>query len=291
MGRTRPVLAAGQGDGATWGWPCEELRLAAAAEHGLLFEDVGGDGSTWLSQHPTGRFTLANRGMEEIARFSVPVWAGDGWPDPVVSPDGRAMAFVSAGAVYLVSVETGVPAVLSRARRIRPLDSGSGIVVEAEGQKRYFGWDGAEAPSLAPAPACPGKVSHDGRYAAVQGGGPYRKRHQGVIPLDRPWPSVTVADAETCAPIFRVRSAYTYGWPWQAEWLSTSEGFVVGVLGGFAVARVSPEQSLAPLPSGSDHYKPDAAPTGSGRYFGYGPRIYDDAEDRWRGPGRMNSSP
>ena len=221
--------------------------------------------------------------MEEIARFSV---GADGdWPHPVVSPDGRAIAFVSAGVVHLVPVETGVPAVLFEgANRIRQLDDGSGIVVEARRERRYFGWDGAEAPGLAR--ACPGKLSPDGRYAAVQDGGPYHVKHDGVRPLDRPWPSVVVTDAETCAPIFRVQSAHAYRNFWQAGWLSTSEGFVVGVLGGFAIARVSPEPALASLPSGRQ-YEPDAAPTGGGRYFGYGPRVYDAAKDRWRGPGQV----
>ena len=47
--------------GQAWRWPIPTLRLAAASEHGLLFEDRGAD------RNPTGRFTLANRGMEEIA--------------------------------------------------------------------------------------------------------------------------------------------------------------------------------------------------------------------------------
>ena len=157
----------------------------------------------------------------------------------------------------------------------------TGIVVVARQQRRYFGWDGAEL-----APACPGKLSPDGQYAAVQDGSRYRVKHDGVRSLDRPWPSVVITDAETCAPIFRVQSAHTYQNFWHAEWLSTSEGLVVGVLGGFAIARVSPEPALVPLPSGRQ-YAPDAAPTGGGRYFGYGPRVYDAAEDRWRGPGRV----
>ena len=72
--------------GRSWRWPIPALRLAASSEHGLLFEDRDAD------RNPTGRFTLANRGMEEIARFSVA--ADDDWPYPDVSPDGRAVAFV-----------------------------------------------------------------------------------------------------------------------------------------------------------------------------------------------------
>ena len=146
--------------GRSWRWPITALRLAAASEHGLLFEDRDAD------RNPTGRFTLANRGMEEMARFSVA--ADDDWSYPDISPDGRAVAFVSAGAVYLVPMETGVPAVLFEgAYRIRRLYDDSGIVVEASGERRYFGWDGAEDTGLAP--VCP-------EYCRPTGGtGPCRK--------------------------------------------------------------------------------------------------------------------
>ena len=168
-------------------------------------------------------------------------------------------------------------------------EGGAGIVVTAsyagEGEddvvlreKRYFGWDGEEAP----APACPGKLSPDGRYAVLTRGAPYYVKYVGYLELESPWPSVTVTDAETCAPIFRVRSAYAHERIWSAEWLSTSDGFVVGVRGGYAVARVGAAPALLPLPSG--YPGPMPAPTGGGRWFGYGSRVYDAAEGRWRGP-------
>ena len=94
-----------------------------------------------------------------------------------------------------------------------------------------------------------------------------------------------------------MRSAYTFQFGWDrhswsqsgegAEWLSTNDGFVVGVLGGSAIARVLPEPALAPLPRSEPWRLPVPAPTGGDRYFGYGPRVYDAAEDRWRGPGQL----
>ena len=290
--------------GQAWRWPYSALRLAAASEHVLLFENLGAD------RRSTGRFTLANRGMEEIARFSVAA-GDDDWPRALFSPDGSSLVLKVANKVYLVPTATAVPAVLFEEAdewsSIRQLDDGSGIVVEAKREmlrqpddgsgivaermweKHYFGWDGAEAPG--PAPACigefPGQLSPDGRYTAELVGGRYTVKYLGIFPLDHPWPSVVIVDAETCAPILRVRSAHTYAYDWDAEWLSTSEGIVVDVLGGPAIARVLPEPALAPLPEDKPWLRPVPAPTGGGRYFGYGLRVYDDAEDRWRGPGQL----
>ena len=282
--RTEWGLLLDRETGDSWRWPYPALRLVASSEHVVVFEDLDAD-ADWRS---TGRFTLANRGMEEIARFSVA--AGEDRSDALFSPDGNNLVLKRANKVYLVPMATGVPALLFEGSDkyiwISQLDDGSGIVV-AEGLKDYyFGWDGAEAPG--PAPACigefPGQLSPDGRYTAEQVGGSYRV--SGVfVSLGHPWPSVVIADAETCAPILRVRSAYTYDY----QWLSTSEGFVVGVLDdGFAIARVLPEPALAPLPEGEPWrwVAPVPAPTGGGRYFGYGWRVYDAAEDRWRGPGQ-----
>ena len=57
---------------------------------------------------------------------------------------------------------------------------------------------------------------------------------------------------------------------------------VRGVRYGYAIARVAPEPALTPLPD--EWPGPDLAPTGGGRYFGYGSRVYDAAGDRWYGP-------
>ena len=279
--------------GDSWRWPYRALRLVASSEHVLVFEDLDADADWRSTGRFTGRFTLANRGMEEIARFSVA--AGDRHDDALFSPDGSNLVLKRPNKVYLVPVATGVPALLFEEANeyisIGQMDDGSGIVVKAGWPTRYyFGWDGAEAAVPAPRPACfgefPGKLSPDGRYTAELVGRPYRVYPNDIDPLDHPWPSVVIADAETCAPIFRVRSAYTNQFAWSAEWLSTSEGFVIGVLGGRVIARVLPEPALEPLPEGEPWRRAVPAPTGGGRYFGYGPRVYDAAEDRWRGPGQ-----
>ena len=112
----------------------------------------------------------------------------------------------------------------------------------------------------------------------------------GYALLDDPWPSVVVTDAETCAPIFRVRSAYSRQDFWHAQWLSTSDGFVVGVReGGYAIARVGSEPTLTPLPAGWPG--PEPAPTAGDRYFGYAHRVYDAVEGRWRGPSDVGWGP
>ena len=150
-------------------------------------------------------------------------------------------------------------------------------------ERRYFSWEG----EALPAPACPGILSPDGRYKAVQDGGPYPLKYADIQPSESRWPSVVVTDAETCDPIFRVHPAYTYTLSWSASWLPTGAGLVVGVSGGFAIVRVGAAPSLTPLPLWDrylDGPGPDPAPTEGDRYFGYSHRVYDAEEDRWYGP-------
>ena len=224
-------------------------------------------------------------------------------PQVLFSPDARALAIVAAHEVYLVPLPSGPPALLFEADfdvygrgtpRIRIWNSRIGIAVESaryshgervsEVEELHFGWDGAALP--APAPTCPGTLSPDGRYAAIQEGGPYFAGKASIPPLENPWPSVVALDADTCAPIFRVRSAHTGNWnSWERDrttgWLSTSEGVVVGVRGGYEIARVRPAPEIRGASWGV--VTPAPAPTGGGRYFGYGARVYDAAEDRWYG--------
>ena len=304
------VLLLNTETGQSWRWlDTEALRLLATSEQRLLFE----------TRAPAGRFVVANRRMEEAVRLAVAA-ARDDYPRALFSPDGRHLVLEAADKVYLVSASTGIGQVLFDppprhgheklslsgvhvdSRRRPPLayasvgyeGGGDGIVVTASyageddfvlREKRYFGWDGEEPP----APACPGVLSPDGRYAAVASGAPYHVKYVGVMELESPWPSVTFTDAETCAPIFRVRSAHASQRIWSGEWLSTSGGFVVGVSGGYAVARVREGTALLPLPS--DYPGPMPAPAGGGRYFGYGSRVYDAASDRWRGPPEWDGGP
>ncbi len=281
--------------GDSWRWRIPALSLEAASEEHLLFEER-------KDRERTGRFIIANRLMEEVARFSIDARGRE--PEALFSPDGRAVVLGLADKVYLVPVATGLPAVLfdpplrddGHETPLVRVDfryawisyaGGRGIVVsavyESPGagravERHHFSWEG----EALPAPSCPGMLSPDGRYAAVPDGSHYIATHSHMKHLERPWPSVTVTDAETCAPILRVRSAHAYERVWSARWLPTSEGIVVGVRGGYAIARVRHAPALLPLPS--DYPGPDPAPTGDGRYFGYGSRVYDIAEGRWRGP-------
>ena len=291
--------------GRSWRWPTESsLVLEATSEEHLLFEERSG-------RERTSRFIVANSLMEEVARFSV----GSG--GAMFTPDGSAIALAAAGKVYLVPVATGRPAILFdppprhpehgtpllgtgfSSRREPPYgswrrrDGGRGIVATASyenteagssnktdnsvKERRYFSWDGEELP----APACPGTLSPDGRYAVVSLGSPYYV-WPDHLRLAEPWPSVVVTDAVTCAPILRVRSAHTYETFWFAKWLPTSDGIVVGVRGGYSIVRVRPAPGLVSLPS--EWPGPVPAATGGGRYFGYDSQVYDAAEDRWHGP-------
>ena len=287
--------------GRSWRWPLPALSLMAASDEHLLFEELD-DGKS------TGSFILADSGLDEVARFSVD--ARDIHAHALFSPDGLAVALVVADTVYTVPVESGRPSVLFTAEPydgeveiwLQQCDT-VGLRCDAAGlrvpvfyrnggetertEEHYFRWDGG---ALRLHTACPGTWSPDGRYVAVAHGAPYYAKYRGYLDLESPWPSITIADAETCAPIFRVRSAY---WGqnvgWTAGWLSTSDGFVVGARGGYMVAQVGAAQSLLPLPS--NYPGPMPAPTGEGRYFGYGSRVYDAAEDRWRGPSDVEWGP
>ncbi|MYA20611.1 MAG: hypothetical protein F4Z25_10235 [Chloroflexi bacterium] len=139
-------------------------------------------------------------------------------------------------------------------------------------------------------PPCGGSLSPDGRYVAWQEGFPDGHKWHGQYPETRPWNRVVIADADTCQPIFRVLSAYTYQGLWEAQWLANSEGLVVGVLGGHAIARVDPEPEVVRLPTVPPGprwaFGPVPSPTGEGRYFAYDfAGVYDAAQDRWIAPG------
>ena len=306
--------------GQSWRWPSHQLRLAAgtSSEHLLfLFEERPRSGDRPSSV----RFTLVNQAMEEVGHFSIDSFDLRSWwyDGARFSPDGQTVALSVADTVYLVPVTTAQPAVLFKAEATDDqaqvwLDwryEGPHIRViagyeTASGDRRRelhdFSWMGAPLPG----PACQGQISPDGRYVASLVGGPVGNNHDGVVLREVPWPSVVIADGATCAPLFRVRSAYTYELGWSADWLSSSEGFVVGVRdGGYLIARLHPTPSLVRLPDrgagpanpagsgGASHHffyitakraGPEPAPTGDGRYFGYGPSVYDAFEDRWVGP-------
>ena len=276
----------------SWRWPGASLLLDAVSDDHLLFQDLS-DGN------PTGRFALANRRMEEVTRFAVD--PGNAWPYARFSPDGHTIALESGNTVYLIPVRpSGPPEVL-----VTPAPFGvafgsfgdDGFSVKSwpgtgEVKEQHFSWEGVALPAPEPDPgsACARgdsvpfgharKLSPDGRYAATLEGGPYYDKEVGWV-TEIPWPTIVVSDAETCAPIFRVRSAYIHLYL-KTAWLSSSEGLVLSTNTGYAIALVRPFPALIPLPSGQPG--PEPAPTGDGRYFAYGSRVYDAVADRWRGP-------
>ena len=88
----------------TWQWPSRYLRLVAMSPERLLFEDRS-------AAVPTGRFTLLDRDMESIARFTV--GEGEDDPDAVFSPDSLNIALELSDAVYLVPVDSASPVFFS----------------------------------------------------------------------------------------------------------------------------------------------------------------------------------
>ena len=64
---------------------------------------------------------------------------------------------------------------------------------------------------------------------------------------------------------------------WDGQWLSNSEGFVLGVADGFATVHIEPNPVLAYLQGPAV-----PAPTGDGCYFAYGfTGVHNACEDRW----------
>lgn len=121
------------------------------------------------------------------------------------------------------------------------------------------------------------RLSPDGRYVAWQDGQPVfiKYREHEYVP-EQPWPSVVISDAETCEPLFRVRSAHLHGHG-DRWWLSNSAGIVVGMANA-NLLRVHPRPEIVRLP----HHGGVPAPTGDGCYFAQGlSGVYDACGDRW----------
>ena len=298
--------------GKSWQWPTDRLETVALSREHVLFEDR------------SGNYTLTNRSLEATARFSLHIGDTSEWDSRqgLVSPDGRVVALRLRGkefsdSVHLIDVETVehkliLPIVPRENHRIyvqiKPLGSGIGLAVTTTHvpddpqsapieESRHFSWTGAD---LSPG-SCPGRLSPDGRFVARQEGSPIWVQYlTPMLKPEQPWASVVIADATSCEPVVRVRSAYASQIFWEGRWLANSEGFVVGVRArpgtdgkDYMVVRVSPSPGLAylprpPLPGGGS--APVPAPAGDGRYFAYDfAGIYDARSDRWilapSGPG------
>ncbi len=285
--------------GQSWSWPSNALQLVAASREHLLFAEI-----TRSAPPFTGRLTITNRAMKEVGRFSI----ASGWdPRAVFSPDGRTIALSEGrggegGSVYLIAVESARPTVLLQAGAhdgptsawIDLRYEGPGFLVRAEYTKEsdethreehYFRWEDGSLSDPTPV-SCEGQPSPDGRYVARPVGGYVYETHSGVHAREDPWPSLVITEAATCAPLFRVRSAQTFSPTWQAAWLPSSDGFVIHMRDGGMMVRVRPTPDLVRLPGSGE-----PAPTGDGRYFGYGARVYDALEDRWLGPVLFRDGP
>ena len=129
---------------------------------------------------------------------------------------------------------------------------------------------------------CEGRLSPDGRYIALAGGGPVGLLyHEDWMPIADPWPSVVIAAARTCEPLFRVRSALVdspYFFDTGGSWLSDSSAYVLVVNEGGMMVRLSGDPQLVALPSRGGRLV--AAPAG-GRYFANSSGAWDSTEDRW----------
>ena len=326
IGTTTVQLLLHRGTGQAWRWPADQLRLVASSSEYLLFEEQG--------RSSPGRFTITNRVMEPVGAFSLGV---DGSRARFL-PEGRTIALQARNTVYRVHVPMAQPIIvfnedsiddqgniqLDWGFRTRGYSRNPGIRIfvyyeTASGDQRReqhdFNWWGQPLP--VPGAACQApaaadfyeqpKISPDGRYVAWLVGGYVVQDHHGPVPRADPWPSVVIADAATCTPLFRVRSARTHELGWDADWLSNSAGFVIRVHDGYQIVRIHPTPHLVRLPGKDDRPThlahggsgiwdggsegPEPAPTGDGRYFGYGPSVYDAVEDRWLGPELVESNP
>lgn len=302
--------------GQAWQWSVAELRLLAMSPEHLLFEQTRGI-TSW--------FTLANHEMKEVKRFSIENEDIDErWSGAFFSPDGDMIALSASKAsnIFLIPVHSLNPSVLFEAHdhdefgKVRGItitgrgyhwyvghpfnESGPWISVyvtyESSYEEFYFTWEG-EALSELPHPECPGTLSPDGRYVAIQEGEPIFSIYRDTA-LVQPWPSVIIVDATTCDPLFRVRSAHLSLIFWDGQWLSNSEGFVMGVKhrtgrnrNEFVIVRIHPEPVISYLPRTDDSERisyitgPVPAPTGDGCYFLYDfSGVYDYCMERWMRP-------
>ena len=286
-----------------WRWPGDEVHLEAVSDDHILLRDVSGS-----------RYTLMTRDGEGRTQLSLPGAAGEHAAlHSFFSPDGQTLVisvdWQEESRVYRMRVAEPRPEVLFDAgggaggRRpsvradysdVAPwyevrysLPRAIRVSVNYGQEIHYFDWKGDPLPPPQ-SPACAGDASPDGRYVAQQQGFALGHKYHGHIPEDNgPWPLVVILDAESCEPIVRVLSAFTYQGFWQAEWLSNSTGYVVGLADTHAVLHVHPEPGLTYLPAVPDASGrvpgPVPAPSGDGRYFSYEfSGVYDTTEGDWK---------
>ena len=208
--------------GQAWQWSGAKLRLLAMSQKYLLFEQKRGRNS-W--------FILANHQMEEVTRFFIED-THEYQKGSFFSPDGHIIALNTGNKVFLIPIHSLTPSILFEARNHDKFGEMQNVIVTGQGypqyvgypfnvsgpwisvyiiydsgsEKFYFTWEG-ESLSELPRPHCPGTPSPDGRYVAIQEGEPIFSFYRDIA-LVQPWPSVVIAHATTCSPLFRIRSAH-----------------------------------------------------------------------------------
>ena len=295
--------------GSAWRWPDDALTiLATSEEHVFVVQRDEGASEAHFSLLDS-EMRLAG---EFLQKTETPYE-----PHASFSPDGRTIVLVVDFAVaYLVDVESVRPQVLLEgaeregweqgAIRIKEAYRGPGLLVkrsywretdpdgdalaaEYSDENRYFTWGGDPLPGREEsfwASCRGGQLSPDGRYVVWQEGAPVEIFFdEDWVPTASPWLSVVIADAHTCEPRFRVRSALKSarsGYP-GGSWLSDSSGYVFvfddGGSDGAMIVRVTGEPEIVALPSWGGLLV--AAPTGDGRYFANFSGVWDAWEDRW----------
>ena len=305
----------------TWRWPVDAVGLAALSDDHVLFRDRNGrhtlmtregevraqfsllgvkDSHSFSFFSPDGQtLVISVDGPEQKQVYRMPVTASrpevffeaeprEGWRLLTVRADYAGLppgygpeAWFDVRYALPRSIRVEVAYV-----RIAAPDNDE-TLPNRDGEIHFFSWDDDALPP-APSPTCAGDASPDGRYVAQQRGFALGHKYHGQIPEDTgPWPLVVILDAESCEPIFRVLSAYTYQGFWRAQWLSNSDGFVVGLADGHAVAHAHPEPGLTYLPAVPDASGwvpgPVPGPTGDGRYFAYEfAGVYDAEQGEWK---------
>ncbi len=304
--------------GRTWRWPGDLLWVRVLSGEHILFQEHP-DGEA--AQPGNTHFALVTPSLDVVARFATAIGdppAAVDWRDirtVLVSPDGGTVALRLPDRVQLVDAATGDTTLFFEPEPREGYYAWVGISEWRDGQqfavtttyshrdrkqphivqRKIFDWAGTELVDV----SCPGRLSPDGRHVAWQEGSPVWIKHVGFVQPVRPWASVVIADAMTCEPILRVRSAYASQSGWTGRWLPSGDGFVVGVAPhpetgrDFALVRVRPSPALVDLPPspvpppyGSHHrIGPWFAPVGGDRYFArQHVGVYDAHLQRWMRP-------
>ena len=269
----------------------EGARMLSMSRNRMLLADREPSGLYWVLEYPAldqdekkGSNTVISIGEQEYQNDKA-----------FLSPLENVVVLMNDRIVYLIDFNSLDTIVLFDGKTNATYDYYVGIDLlgkqgflievhrQSEPEHYAFDWSGRELPwnhrwaSLSP----------DGRYALRTaeardvwsvGGGCLA------------WPSISIEDAATGLPLFRVRSAES----WFHQWLADGSGIVAKVGGdsgepfGFAIVRIRPQPRVVPLPLPTgERWTVQIAPSiaDAGRYFVYtGLRsihLYDATEGRW----------